>query len=168
MDLVDRKKLEEMGLRRLGQFTLKCGVETYVKWDVDYMRRFPFWNRVRAMEGLIWFIGLLKPSLILGIRTGGYQIAEDIGKALDVRVLDEGYGCWETPGGGSHGHCVAVYGCPKTVIVDDVLTTGETVREVLERNEKTVAIAVLVNRSSRVNIDGVPILSGIVADRIRL
>ncbi|GAI53369.1 unnamed protein product [marine sediment metagenome] len=49
-------------------------------------------------------------------------------------------------------------------MVDDVITTGRTIQ--LYLTGEVVAIAVLVNRSGLSEINGIPIVSGIYADKV--
>ena len=50
------------------------------------------------------------------------------------------------------------------ILIDDVITTGNTIRAYLTSRIK--AIAVLVNRSGLFDINGIPIITGIFADRV--
>lgn len=142
-----------MGLRLKGEFTLKSGAKSGVKWDIEKMFQYPQWVRIEAIRPWIWAIGLFCPNNLIGIRTGGYQLALDIGSvsALNIYVTDR--------------YTTTVGHNRRVVIVDDVMTTGRTVRGYLLGSD-VVAIAVLVNRSGLDEINGIPIVTGIFADKV--
>lgn len=113
------------------------------------MFQYPQWVRIETLRPWIWGIGLFCPNNLVGIRSGGFLLACDVGKALDTYVTDR---CTTTLG---HNR--------RTVVVDDVITTGRTIQGYL--GKETVAIAVLINRSGLDEINGIPIVTGIFADR---
>jgi len=146
------EKLREMGLRLEGDFTLKSGEQSSIFWGVMKLFGYPQWVRIEAMREWIYKIGLYRPNNLVGIQTGGWQLALDIGsvKCLDVYVTDK----YTTTLGHNR----------RTVVVDDVITTGRTIQGYL--GPETVAIAVLVNRSGLSELNGLPIVTGIFADRV--
>lgn len=147
-----REQLERMGLRLKGDFTLKSGDTSSVKWDIEKMFQYPQWVRIETLRPWIWEIGFHRPNNLVGIPTGGLLLARDIGA---VKALD----CYTTD------HFTATVGLNRrTIVVDDVITTGKTIQGYLSK--ETVAIAVLVNRSGLDEINGIPIISGIYADRV--
>jgi len=148
-----RDRLEQMGLRKVGSFALSSGGQSNIFWDVERLFYYPHWMRIKAIEEFIWQVGMCKAALLIGIKTVGYDLAKDIGQALKIQFL------------GDHYYCIGK-DCPRTVIVDGVLTTGTTVRKVLGYNTMATHIAVLVNRSNLTEIDGIPIVSGIIADKV--
>lgn len=50
------------------------------------------------------------------------------------------------------------------VLIDDVLTTGSTVRKYV--GERPKYIAVLINRSDITEVDGIPVMSGAIIDKV--
>lgn len=158
------QRLTSLGLRKEGEFTLHSGAKSEVFWDIENLFRYPHWVRIKAIEEFIWQIGLIRPRFITGIRTGGLRLAEDIGECLSICVLNqEGLVCADGKYGGSGGN----------VLVDDVLTTGGTVRKILARGfhlegSEVTHVAILVNRSGESEINGIPIISGIVTDRVEV
>ena len=144
-----RDKLKALGLRNTGEFRHHSGAESDVFWDVGKLFDYPEWMRVDALGSFIWQIGLLHPTCIVGIRTGGYQLAGDIANCLEIPSLPS-------------DTSVEPRGC--VVIVDDVLTTGQSCKEVLRCFNDVVSIAVLINRSRLDEICGIPIISGCWAD----
>lgn len=153
-----RRKLEELGLREEYNepITLHSGVRSRIKWETEWLFQYTLWVRLRAIEEFIWEIGkICTTDLLVGIRKGGYYIAQDIGRCLQISVLDEG--CTIPP---------AQYEHP--LLIDDVLTTGMTIRHALGNRHlpKPDYIAVLINRSGLDEIEGIPVLSGIKADPV--
>lgn len=146
------EKLIKMGLRLEGEFTLKSGVISHVKWDIERMFEYPQWVRVEAMRPWIYEIGLYRPNNLVGVSTGGWMLALDVGakSSLDVYVTDK------------YTNTVGLN--RRVIVVDDVMTTGRTVRGYL--GSDVVAIAVLVNRSGLDEINGIPIVTGIFADKV--
>ena len=144
------RKLERMGLKLKGDFTLKSGAKNNVKWDIEKMFQYPQWVRIETLRPWIWEIGLYRPNNLIGIRSGGFLLACDVGKALDAYITDK--------------YTTTVGHNRRAIVVDDVITTGRTIRGYL--SEETIAIAVLVNRSGLDEINGIPIVTGIFADAV--
>ena len=154
-----KQDLIKMGIRLEGDFTLKSGIESSVKWDVEKLFDNTKYHERRELLSP-WLRKIIKvvhnwslPNWIVGIPTGGYLLSLELG--FSCSVIMAGY---KLPYPG------------RVLIVDDVLTTGTTVRKVLaDLNIPTLiaAIAVLVNRSGLKEIDGVPIVSGIEADIVK-
>lgn len=147
------EQLKRMGLRLEGDFTLKSGAQSNIKWDIEKMFRYPGysrWVRIEALKSWIWEIGLYQPNNLIGIRSGGFLLALDVGEALDIHVSDR--------------YTTTVGHNRRVVVIDDVITTGETIQGYLSK--EVVAIAVLVNRSGLSEINGIPIVTGIYADRV--
>ena len=145
-----REQLERMGLRLKGDFTLKSGATSSIKWDIEKMFQYPRWVRIQTLKSWIWEIGLYRPNNLIGIRSGGFLLACDVGHALDIHVCDR--------------YTATVGLNRRAVVIDDVITTGRTIRGYL--SEEVVAIAVLVNRSGLSELNGVPIVTGTFADRV--
>lgn len=159
------QRLTSLGLRKEGEFTLHSGAKSKIFWDIENLFRYPYWVRIKAIEEFIWQIGLAKPRFIAGIRKGGLLLAEDIGECLDTYILNqEGYvHINRNPRGRGSG----------SILLDDVLTTGGTIREILARGinlegSEITHIAVLINRSGETEIDGIPIIIGAITDRLEV
>lgn len=154
------RKLINLGLRKVhksGQFTLHSGLKSSILWDIGELYKYSYWIRIEAIKEFIWEIGLNPTGLLIGIQKGGYLLAKDVGQCLGTQVLDNSYGCIQSRYSGE---------CSRTIIIDDVLTTGNTVKKILEKNDRTTHIAILVNRSGKTEIDGIPIISGVVTDEV--
>ena len=145
------EQLKRMGLRLEGRdFILHSDVHSPVFWDIERMFQYPQWVRIETLRPWIWEIGLYRPNNLIGIRSGGFLLAHDVGEALGVHVSDK------------RGHALGLN--RRVVVVDDVITTGRTIQ--LYLSDEVVAIAVLVNRSGLSEINGIPIVTGIYADRV--
>ena len=100
------------------------------------------------------------PQLVVGPTTGGVVIAYEVARQLGLRgVIAER----EPSGGRSIGRHFRVDPGERALVVDDVLTTGGSIRETLEAVRKAggepVAVAVMVDRSSGQADFGVPLYS---------
>lgn len=158
------EKLLELGLREEGSFTLHSGRHSSVFWNIEKLFRYPYWIRVEAIKPFIWKIGLKNPELLVGIKTGGYLLAKDIGKCLfshklglTMPVYSEEYYCRKEQ---------STFECLNTILLDDVMTTGGSIRDYLRKSDSVTSIAILVNRSGLKEIGGIPIISGLVADEV--
>ena len=150
-------KLRRLGLRLEGDFPLHSGGRSSVFWDVEKLFNYPYWARIETIRPFIYGISIKKPALLVGIRRGGYLLAKDIGECLSLTVMDDNYIC---------NSKICPYGCLKTILIDDCMTTGGSVRKYLKNSDSTIAVAILVNRSGLSEIDGIPIISGIHADEV--
>jgi orotate phosphoribosyltransferase len=147
-------KLEALGLRLTGEFTLHSGVKSNIFWDVERLFLHPQWMRLEAIRPFIWKIGLLRPTCLVGVPTGGRLLAKDIAACLEIPYFDD---------------LLARFDNSKIILVDDVLTTGNTIRKYCKQSKQIIAVAILVNRSKPgqfVAINSIPLISGIFADRI--
>ncbi|MEE9163964.1 MAG: orotate phosphoribosyltransferase-like protein, partial [Thermoplasmata archaeon] len=97
---------------------------------------------------------------ILGIAINGIPyatlVSEDMGKELVVFRPSQ-----SRPEGGAFSSNYAGVDGKSVVIVDDVLSTGETIRgairETQEAGGQVVLTVVLVNKTDRDDVDGVPL-----------
>lgn len=153
------QRLIDLNLRKEGKFTLHSGIESNVFWDIKELYRYPAWVRMEAIREFVWKVGLILPTprFITGIRTGGLLLAKDIGKCLDITVLNE-------EGLIVFSKVASYEEVSRNVLVDDVMTMGETIRHALQKTEAVEHIAVLINRSGKTKIGGIPIISGVITD----
>ncbi len=107
------------------------------------------------------------PQLVVGPTTGGVIIAYEVARGLGLRgVIAERT---ETPGGGrAIGRHFRLRPGERALVVDDVLTTGGSVRETLEAVRKAggepVGVAVMVDRSGGAVDFGVPLFAATEVD----
>lgn len=158
------ESLIELGLREEYDEpqTLHSGGESRVFWNIQKLYRYSEWMRLEVLREWIWAIGLLDLDSAIGIRRGGLKLAEDVGKALDIMVFNEGgYVEAYRPTG-------KLIPDQKGILIDDVLTTGSTIKQTLGNPHlpQVTHIAVLVNRSGMAELEGIPIISGISTDEV--
>jgi len=150
-----RDNIEALGCRIEGDFTLHSGAKSNVKWDIeklysDYaLHERLFYLRPWHRE-ILKFIGG-RDVLIVGIPTGGERLMYDFGRHYKLRYGDSKY------------HLAPCMKNWDAIIIDDVLTTGATIRELFDKVH-ILGVAVLVNRSKLTKINNKPIISGVFAD----
>jgi len=152
-----RDNIEALGCRIEGDVTLHSGAKTNVKWDIERLfsdhelEERLFYLRPWHREVLKFIRG--RDILVVGIPTGGYFLAQDFATYYGLRYahpqyhLDESSKRWYA------------------LLIDDVLTTGATVREYFDKVH-VLGVAVLVNRSKLTKINNKPIISGFFADEV--
>lgn len=113
------------------------------------------WRRERDAEGP----GSIAPVAVVSPAIGGIVIGHEVGRALGVRALfveRDGDGMALRRGFG-------VAGGEPLLVVDDVLTTGRSVREavaaVRRPGARPVGVACIANRSGRDTLDDLPVAS---------
>lgn len=151
-----RDKLEELGLREEYDEPreLHSGLKSKVFWDIEKLFSYAGWVQDEALREFTFQVGALSPVGLIGVPTGGLLLARLVAFNLRIRWYD----CKKT-------YASIPEGC---FVIDDVLTTGKTVRSVLHAHPTfwVKRVAVLVNRSGLDEIEGIPVLSGIKADRV--
>lgn len=171
--------LRELGIREEGEEReLHSGLSSTIFYDIEKLFTYPIWTILKTLEPFLWQVGKLRPSQLLGIPTGGQLLASFMGRELGVVRYPPSLASVGT----QH-----IYSKP-CVLIDDVLTTGGTIEKFLEyakidvdhcqahKNEwpynnspsewKPDYIAVLINRSDITEIEGIPIISGLIVDKV--
>ena len=100
------------------------------------------------------------PQLVVGPTTGGVVIAYEVARQLGLRgVIAER----DPAGGRTIGRHFRIEPGERALVVDDVLTTGGSVREAIEAVRKAggdpVGVAVMVDRSGGQVDFGIPLYS---------
>jgi orotate phosphoribosyltransferase len=110
----------------------------------------------------------LEIDSVLGIAINGVSFATIISEMLETELVVYRPPAERGKKGGAFSSNYASVEGKKVVIVDDVLSTGgtveETIKDIKEAGGDTVLVVVIVNKSSRNDINGVP-LRGIVRAR---
>jgi orotate phosphoribosyltransferase len=153
-------ELERVGGLKNGHFLLASGRHSgqYVeKFDLLRNPRATQWACEMMIEGLG---SLAAVDLVVGPTTGGVILAFEVGRQLG---LPAAYAERVSDGGNARAIKRDTYIAPGTsvLLVDDILTTGGSVRETLEAlrpwGAEVRAIAVLVDRSGGTVDFGLPL-----------
>lgn len=161
------KLLREAGALLEGHFQLASG-----KHSRQYIEKFRLLERPPQTEALCrmiadWASATGRPELVAGPTTGGIIISYEVARLLGLRSIFA-----EKNEDGSPGRSFLrgfeIGRGERVLVVDDVLTTGGSVRDVAdavrERGGEVIGVAVLVNRSAgRVDF-GVPLFACLELD----
>ncbi|GAJ07567.1 unnamed protein product, partial [marine sediment metagenome] len=113
-----KQDLIKAGIRLEGDFTLKSGIKSSVKWDVELLFKDMLYHERRELlrpwaRKIVKIVhSWLPPNWIVGIPTGGYLLSLELGYSCPVIMA---------------GYKLPYPG--RVLVVDDVLTTGATVRK---------------------------------------
>ncbi len=138
---------QQLGVVSNGHFMLSSGRHSDEYWEKFRLLEWP-----RVTEQLCREIaGRYKRSAIaavVGPTTGGALLAQEVARQLDTRCLL----AEPAPGGGRElRRGFVLHPAERTLIVDDVLTTGHSLRETLSAIQpfqpEIVSIEVLIDRS---------------------
>lgn len=150
--------IAKSGMMQEGHFLLTSGLHSPVYWEKFRILEYP--EHAAALCGLIaaHFKGQAI-SAVAGPTTGGIILAFEVARQLGVRALYA-----EKDGEGrAFRRGAAIAPGEKVLVVDDVLTTGKSVREVLAAlkvvRAEPAGIGVLVDRSADRPDFGVPLFS---------
>ncbi len=143
----------KIGWRSLGIFGTRIGLMSEILADIII-------EEVEKRE--------LKIDSTLGIALNGVSFATVISELMETELVVYRPPAEKGKKGGSFSSNYASVKGKSVVIVDDVLSTGGTVKETINDVRKAggspVLVVVIVNKSSRNEIDGVP-LRGIIRAR---
>ncbi|HUZ00873.1 MAG TPA: orotate phosphoribosyltransferase [Thermomicrobiaceae bacterium] len=150
--------LREVGALKDGHFVLTSG-----RHSDRYVEKFDLLRRPRTTElvchELVSLVAPLKPSVVAGPTTGGILLAFEIARQLGVAAAYA-----ERSGRGAEREFrrgTTFSPGSRVLVVDDIVTTGGSVRETLDalaRHEvDVVGVAVLVDRSGGQVDFGVPV-----------
>ena len=142
-----------------GHFLLTSGLHSPIYWEKFRVLQFPKYTE-QLCRLIRDHFARQKAEVVAGPTTGGIILAYEVARQLGVRgifaekegterrVFKRGFGI--SPG-------------ERVLIVDDVLTTGKSIREVLnlvaEQGGETIGVAVLVDRSEEEHDFGIPLFS---------
>ena len=138
--------LREVGALMDGHFLLSSGRHSPI-----YVEKFRLLERPEATERLCRLIADRfrddEPELVAGPTTGGVILSYEVARLLGLR----GIFAEEADGGRAFQRGFEVRPGERTLIVDDVLTTGGSIREVIEAVRRAggrpIGVGVLVDRS---------------------
>jgi orotate phosphoribosyltransferase len=139
--------IAKSGMMQEGHFLLASGLHSPVYWEKFRILEYPEYTA--TLCGLI--AGHFRQhniDAVAGPTTGGIILAFEVAKQLGVRALY----AEKTGDVRAFRRGANVVSGERVLVVDDVLTTGKSVREVLaavdERQAVTVGVGVLVDRST--------------------
>jgi orotate phosphoribosyltransferase len=155
--------LRDAGALIEGHFQLASG-----KHSPLYVEKFRLLERPPQTEALCRMIADwardLRTELVAGPTTGGIIISYEVARLLGVRGIFAEKG----DGGRSFQRGFEIATGERTLVVDDVLTTGGSVREVLDavrlRGGQPVGLAVLVDRTGGSARFGLPFFACLALD----
>jgi len=142
-----------------GHFLLASGLHSPIYWEKFRVLQYP--NYTEQLCRLITdHFRSEKIQVVAGPTTGGIILAFETARQLGVRGI---FAEKETTGERSFRREFSIDSGERVLIVDDVLTTGSSIREVMAAVTKqgsiVVGIGVLVDRSEREVEFGVPFFS---------
>jgi orotate phosphoribosyltransferase len=149
--------LREAGAMLEGHFQLSSG-----KHSGLYVEKFRLLERPPQTEALCKMIAEwakpLRPGLICGPTTGGLLISYEVARHLGLRSIFAEKN--EDGGGRSFQRGFVIEPGERVVVVDDVLTTGGSVRDVIDAvrtlKGELVGVATIIDRSGGKVDFGVP------------
>lgn len=155
--------LREVGALMDGHFRLSSGRHSPI-----YVEKFRLLQHPQQTEQLCRLIADRfrdqRPELVAGPTTGGIILSYEVARLLGLR----GIFAEKSPEGRSFQRGFEVRPGERTLVVDDVLTTGGSVRDVLEavRREggEPIGVAVLVDRSGGGTDFGLPFFACLELD----
>ena len=149
---------QQAGALLKGHFLLTSGLHSPVYWEKFRILQFPNYTE-RLCQMIANHFRKQKIQVVAGPTTGGIILAFEVARQLGVRgifaekegeerAFRRGFGI--NPG-------------ERVLIVDDILTTGSSIREVMSAvnklGGKIIGIGVLVDRSGQKTDFGVPLFS---------
>ncbi|MFC1941642.1 orotate phosphoribosyltransferase [Chloroflexota bacterium] len=150
---------EKSGAVLKGHFLLTSGLHSPVYWEKFQVLQFP--NCTEQLCGMIadYFRGR-GIQAVAGPTTGGIILAHEVARQLGVRSI---FAEKESSGERTFRRGFSIDPQEKVLVVDDILTTGGSVYEVIsavtKRGGNVVGVGVLVDRSSQKIEFGVPLFS---------
>jgi len=142
-----------------GHFLLTSGLHSPVYWEKFQVMQFPAYT-----EQLCGMIASnfrdYDIELVAGPTTGGIILAHEVARQLGKRAI---YAEKDGNGGRAFRRGFTINRGEKVLIVDDILSTGGSIRDVIEavttRGGEVIGIGVLINRSEEGIDFGVPLYS---------
>lgn len=153
------KIFEKSGAILRGHFLLTAGLHSPIYWEKFRVLQFPAYTEQLCRMVASHFAGQ-GVQVVAGPTTGGIILAFETARQLGVRGIFA-----EKTGSGQRAFRRGFSISPgeRVLIVDDILTTGSSIREVMaavaEQGGTVVGIGVLVDRSEQKIEFGVPLFS---------
>jgi len=150
---------EQTGAVLKGHFLLTSGLHSPVYWEKFRVLHFPQYTRQLCRLISENFTGC-DIDVVAGPTTGGIILAHEVGRQMQLPAL-------YAENAGDDRRCfrrgLGVTPGQKVLIVDDILTTGKSIRQVIELVKEqgglVAGIGVLVNRSEQEHDFSAPLFS---------
>jgi len=160
------KIFEKAGAVLKGHFMLASGLHSPIYWEKFQVLQFPQYTEKLCGMLADRFRGE-QIQVVAGPTTGGIILAHETARQLGVRSI---FAEKVDGGGRAFRRGFRIDPGEVVLIVDDILTTGQSVREVLaavkQLGGRVIGIGVLVNRSEREIDFGVPLFSCLRSETI--
>ena len=150
---------EKSGAILKGHFLLASGLHSPIYWEKFRVLQFPSYTE-RLCRMITAHFQKQRIQVVAGPTTGGIILAFEVARQLGVRgIFAEKEGATER----TFKRGFSISPGERVLIVDDILTTGNSIREVMAAVTKqggiVVGIGVLVDRSEQELEFGVPLFS---------
>ncbi len=150
---------EQAGAILKGHFLLASGLHSPVYWEKFQVLQFPEYTQ-QLCSMIAQHFRPMDIQLVAGPTTGGVILAFEVAKQLGVRGI---FAEKEGNQGRVFRRGFNIDPNERILVVDDILTTGSSVREVLaavtNQGGRVVGVGVLVDRSDKPVDFGVPLFS---------
>jgi len=150
---------EKSGAVLKGHFLLTSGLHSPIYWEKFQVLQFPHYTE--KLCGMIAdHFREEKVQIVAGPTTGGIILAHEVARQLGVRSI---FAEKENTGERTFRRGFRIDPGERVLVVDDILTTGGSIREVTaavnKRGGRVIGIGVLVDRSQQKIEFGVPLFS---------
>lgn len=157
---------EKSGAVLKGHFLLSSGLHSPIYWEKFQVLQYP--NYTERLCGMIatYFRGR-GIQVVAGPTTGGVVLAHEVARQLGVRSI---FAEKESSGERTFRRGFNIGPGEPVLVVDDILTTGGSIREVMaavnKRGGRVAGVGVLVDRSQQEVEFGVPLFSCLRSETI--